>query len=288
MGLFSGCDGTALAYHRTGDGHPLICLPGGPMQASAYLGDLGGLAARHPLVLLDLRGTGGSAVPEDPASYRCDRQVDDVEALRAHLGLDRIDLLGHSAGANLAVSYAARYPDRIDRLVLVTPSPWGAGLQVTEADRRRAAQGRRAEPWYPDAFAALERIFADEATDQDWAAINPFLYGRWDPAAAAHAAARSAQTNDAAAGIFGSPGAFDPRRIRGVLSTLDVPVLLVAGEHDLQLPTRLAAGYAGLFPRADLAIQPGGAHFPWLDAPEWFVKTVTAFVLSGAKSPPLP
>lgn len=58
----------------------------------------------------DLRGTGGSATPRDPASYRCDRMVADVEALRAHLGLDRMDLLAHCAGANLAVLYASCHP----------------------------------------------------------------------------------------------------------------------------------------------------------------------------------
>jgi pimeloyl-ACP methyl ester carboxylesterase len=108
MAIFEGADGTRLAYHQAGEGRPLIGVPGGPMQASAYLGDLGGLSAHHSLVLLDLRGTGASAIPADPASYRCDRQVDDVEALRIHLGLKRIDLLAHSAGAALALLYAAR------------------------------------------------------------------------------------------------------------------------------------------------------------------------------------
>jgi pimeloyl-ACP methyl ester carboxylesterase len=93
------------------------------MQASAYLGDLGGLSTHRSLVKLDLRGTGESAVPEDAASYRCDRLVDDVEALRAHLGRDRVDVLGHSAGGALAVLYAARHPDRIRRPWLDNP-PW--------------------------------------------------------------------------------------------------------------------------------------------------------------------
>jgi pimeloyl-ACP methyl ester carboxylesterase len=55
---FDAADGTRLACHQTGQGRPLLCLPGGPMQASAYLGDLGGLSAHRALVLLDLRGTG--------------------------------------------------------------------------------------------------------------------------------------------------------------------------------------------------------------------------------------
>jgi hypothetical protein len=44
MPAFTAPDGTELAYHVVGEGEPLLCLPGGPMRASAYLGDLGGLA----------------------------------------------------------------------------------------------------------------------------------------------------------------------------------------------------------------------------------------------------
>jgi pimeloyl-ACP methyl ester carboxylesterase len=116
------------------------------MQASAYLGDLGGLFARCSPVLVDLRGTGASAVPADPASYRCDRLVDDVEALRVHLGLDRIDLLGHSAGAALALLYAARHLDRVGRLALINPSPRVVGLEITDLDRRQVAERRRGRP----------------------------------------------------------------------------------------------------------------------------------------------
>lgn len=78
MPSFDAADGTRLAYDLVGDGPPLVCLPGGPMQASAYFRDLGGLSARRTLVRLDLRGTGDSAVPLDEASYRADRLVEDV------------------------------------------------------------------------------------------------------------------------------------------------------------------------------------------------------------------
>ncbi|MEV4508512.1 alpha/beta hydrolase [Dactylosporangium sp. NPDC049525] len=276
MDVFDAADGTRLAYHRVGRGSPLICVPGGPMRASAYLGDLGGLSAQHSLVLLDLRGTGGSAAPDDPATYRCDRLVEDVEALRAHLGLDRIDLLAHSAGAAVAVLYAIRHPDRIGRLVLVNPSPRVVSLDVTDADRRETAELRRGEPWFPDAYAAFERIWAGAPTPADWAAITPFRYGRWDDAARADVAGEGDQRNDAAADAYYA--GVDVSRVGAALADLRVRVLLVAGEHDVALPPKRAAEYAGLFPHAEVAVQPGGGHSPWLDDPSWLATTVAAFL----------
>lgn len=272
---FTAADGTLLAYDRTGEGEPLICVPGGPMQASAYLGDLGGVS---PLARLDLRGTGASAVPADPAGYRCDRLVDDVEAFRVHLGLDRVDLLGHSAGGSLAVLYAARCPDRVARLVLVTPSPRVVGLEITDADRREVAEQRRGEDWFPDAFAAFERIWAGEPTDADWACITPFHYGRWNAVSQANHAAGVTRTNQAAAAAYYSDGALDPDTTRTALAGFTAPVLLVAGEFDVGLPPQRAAEYAALFPNAEFAMQPGGGHFPWLDDPAWFAATLTGWL----------
>ena len=281
MATFEGADGTRLAYHQAGEGRPLICVPGGPMQASAYLGDLGGLSAHRRLVLVDLRGTGESAIPADPASYRCDRQVDDVEALRVHLGLDRIDLLAHSAGAALAQLYAARHPDRVGRLALINPSPRAVGLEVGDLDRRQVAELRRGEAWFPDAFAALERIWSGEATAADWTAIAPFTYGRWDAVAQAHLAREASQTNADAAAVYYSAGALEPEATTAALARLRAPVLVVAGEYDVALPPKCAAEYAGLFGQAELAVQPGGGHYPWLDDPEWLAQTLVGFLRAG-------
>src|ERR1700710_347329 len=80
-------DGTKLAYHVSGSGERVVCLAGGPMLDSAYFGDLGGLSQHVQLILPDYRGTGESETPTDSTSYRCDRLVDDVEALREHLAI---------------------------------------------------------------------------------------------------------------------------------------------------------------------------------------------------------
>src|SRR5579859_6062107 len=112
MPTFASYDGTEIAYRLVGDGRPLVCLPGGPGRSTEYLADLGGLSGSRQLVLQDPRGVGLSADPADPATFRVDRLVDDVESLRVHLGLDRMDLLAHSAGSVLATLYAAAYPER--------------------------------------------------------------------------------------------------------------------------------------------------------------------------------
>ncbi|SDY06458.1 Pimeloyl-ACP methyl ester carboxylesterase [Geodermatophilus africanus] len=274
MGTLESGDGTRLGYADLGDGPPLVCLPGGPMLPAEYLGDLGGLTAHRSLVLLDLRGTGRSAVPADLATQRCDRQVDDVEALRAHLGLERVDLLAHSAGAALALLYAVRHPGRVRGLTLVTPSQRVVGLDVTDADRRRVAELRRGEPWFPAACAALERIWSGEATDADWTAITPFTHGRWDDAARAAAARADRQRDPDAAARYYGDGVPDPAVVRAALAALRVPVLLVAGEYDVALPPSRAAEYADLFPTARLVVQPGAGHSPWEDDPGAFVRAV--------------
>ncbi|WP_329389283.1 alpha/beta hydrolase [Streptomyces sp. NBC_01351] len=273
-------DGTELAYHALGDGtgNPVVCLPGGPMRDSAYLGDLGGLPTRRRLIVADQRGAGLSATPEDPGSYRCDRLVADVEALREHLGLDRMDLLAHSAAANLAVRYVERYPHRVGRLALITPGTDAVGLAVTGEDRREVGRLRTGEPWFTAASAAFEAIDAGEATDDDWVSIAPFLYGRWDETARTHRAAEEVQWNAAAAEVFGSEGAFDPGATRAAIATLDTPILVLAGEYDLASPPQVLARFAELFPRAEFVVQSGAGHYPWLDDAEGFVSTTVKFL----------
>ncbi|MFG2309810.1 alpha/beta fold hydrolase [Streptomyces sp. NPDC048566] len=277
METFAAYDGTELAYEVRGEGPALVCLPGGPMQDCAYLGDLGGLAARRRLILADPRGTGGSAVPEDPATYRCDRLVDDVEALRGHLGLDRLDLLAHSAGTNLAALYAERRPDRVGRLALIAPSAHAVGVEVSAEVRRDTARLRHAEPWFPTASAALERIMAGEGDAEAFEAIAPFWYGRWDEAARAHRAAEDGHRNAEAARRYGD-GAFTPDTTRAALARLTCPVLLLAGEVDLNSPPAAVAALAAVFRDAELVVQPGAGHFPWLDDAERFVRTTAGFL----------
>jgi pimeloyl-ACP methyl ester carboxylesterase len=281
MPNFISHDGTELAYHLRGegDGDPLVCLPGGAMRASAYLGDLGGLAERRPLVLLDLRGTGDSALPADEATYRVDHQVADVEALRAHLGLERMDLLAHSAGGDLALLYAAAHPDRVGRLVLVTTPARSVGLPPVLEHRLAAARLRAGEPWYEEAFPVFEKLFTGELDDPaSWSLVLPFFYGRWDETAQAHAALDDSQTNARAQELYSSAGAFDPPATRAALKAVTARVLVLAGELDGNPCPARAMELAALFPHGTWDVQPDAGHFPWLDDPRWFTDRIGRFI----------
>ena len=278
MPSFASYDGTEIAYRLLGGGPPLVCLPGGPGRAAGYLGDLGGLDRSRRLVLLDPRGVGLSADPADPATFRVDRLTGDVESLRVHLGLDRMDLLAHSAGAVLATLYAAAYPERLSRLILVTPGLAAAGVEGTEEEFRAALARRAAEPWYPAALAALEKIMAGDLSMEAFRASRPFFYGRWDQAAQAHATAGVSERHQAAREGFFAGATIDPPATRAALTKLTAPVLLYAGDLDPMVTPAMVRAAAPLFGDAAVAVQPGAAHFPWVDDPAAFAATVGPFL----------
>jgi pimeloyl-ACP methyl ester carboxylesterase len=284
MRRFRSWDGTELAYRVAGSGPPLVCIPGGPGQAVEYLGDLGGLSSHRTLILLDNRGTGASQAPQDPTTYRVDRLVQDVEALRVHLGLDRMDLFGHSASGGTCLLYAAEHPHRLDHLVLVDPSLRVVGipsdLGVDDVLARRAH-----EPWYANAVAALhaEATSPQELERYQWLSA-PLLYGRWNAAAQAQAAAEPAQfAQQATKGFYAN---FDPDpALPKRLAALATPVLLVAGEYDIWPTCTAVRRLATLLGHADLALLPRAGHFPWVDDPASFVAVVREF-LAHRPAPP--
>jgi proline iminopeptidase len=276
MPVFASYDGTEIGYRVLGGGPPLVCLPGGPRRSAEYLGDLGGVSASRQLVLLDPRGVGLSADPADPATLRADLLVRDVDALRAHLGLERIDLLAHSAGAVLATLYAAAHPERLTRLILVTPGLAAVGVGPTTEQVRAALARRSAEPWYPAALAAMEKFIAGDLSMETFEASRPFFYARWDNASRAHAAAGVAPRHTAARKGFFAGAPLDPPMARTALKRLTAPVLLYAGALDPIATPAVVREAAPLFNDATVAVQPHAAHFPWIDARAAFAATITS------------
>ncbi|MGW7385506.1 alpha/beta fold hydrolase, partial [Streptomyces sp. NPDC054794] len=109
-------------------------------------------------------------------------------------------------------------------------------------------------------------------------AFRPLISGVWFGRARDHRAAEDGQRNDEAAAVFGADGAFDSDLTRSALAAFGQPVLLLAGEYDLNSPPPAMAEFAGLFPDARYVVQPRAGHFPWLDDPGRFVTTAMTFL----------
>ena len=273
MTTFAGSDGTLLAYRRVGTGPRLVCVPGGPGRASEYLEDLGGLSTQRTLVLLDNRGTGASAMPADRSTLRFDHLADDLEALRLHLGEDTLHVLGHSAGAVVAQVWAARHPERVASLTLVTPSDKLQGGRRDDLDEIRAR--RSSEPWYADAAEAVKALATAGAADAQvlWRRVRPFFYGRWDDRVRAHAWSAEAQTSPEAEHGWGRGAErVDVPGIVSKLHAVRAPVRVIGGEHDAITGVRSVELVAHSFPNATTRVLAGAGHFPWVDAPEAFVR----------------
>ncbi|MET8748159.1 alpha/beta hydrolase [Streptomyces sp. NPDC004728] len=271
---FTAPDGTELAYHLRGEGEPLLVLPGDTMRACAYLGDLGGRSSRRRLIMLDPRGTGDSAVPADPATYRVDRQVADVEAFREHLGLEhRADVLAHSAGGDLALLHAARHPRRVRNLSLITARA-RPGCRIHRGASPRSRGPARGRTLVRDRVQGLRSHLGGRSHRRRLRRLALFFYGRWDGAARAHTATDAEQSNYGAADRHADTGAFDSAEALDALAGWDARVLV--------LPDGLDGGplprVAGLLPPAEPVVQPGAGHFPRLDGPRCFTGIVETFL----------
>jgi proline iminopeptidase len=282
VATFTSYDGTGLAYHESGSGDPLVCLPGGPLLPTSYFAELGGLAAARRLVMLDHRGTGASDEPRDPETFRIDRMVADVEALREHLGLERLDILAHSAGANLTMLYAAAHPERVGRIAFITPGLRAVGVPPSTEALRAELLTRSGEDWFPAAWEAFERIEAGEDTEEQWNLVKPVYYGTWNAAAQAHGSLID-ETDFRKQAMHYAEGVFDPEGTRAALADLAIPVLILAGARDFTPTPQIAAEFAGCFPRATvrLAVQPGAGHFPWAEDSGAFGALVSGWLTAG-------
>lgn len=271
-------DGVALAVHELGAGPPLLCVPGGPGRAADYLGELGGLSAARTLLLLDNRGTGASELPADRSSLHMDRLPDDVEDVCRALDLTAADLLAHSAGCPVVLLHAARHPESVRRLVLVTPSGRPFGWAPDDLDDIRKA--RADEPWYAEAAeaAAMLETASPRLRNELERMTRPFWYGRWDARAQDHAASADTQMSlRANAGYLPSP-AYDVARARESLKAIEAEVLVVVGDRDALTGAAVADNFASVIPRAEIVVLPGAGHFPWVDEPDAFSSAVRDFL----------
>jgi L-proline amide hydrolase len=273
-------------YESTGEGRdgrlPLVLLHGGPGATHASLESLRELAQYgRRVVLYDQIGCGKSDHPSDPAFYTVRRFVDELDALRAHLGLTRVHLLGHSWGGMLAMEYALTQPAGLESIT-VADSPAGMPLWVAEANRLRADLPA-------DVRSTLERHEAEGTTSDPayFAAVDVFYRRhlcRLDPWP--EALERTAQAIAADGFVYNLMNGPSEFHCIGTLKDWDIterlreivtPTLLLSGRYDEATPTivgaineRIAGSEWILFEQS--------SHMPHFEEPAAFQAAVRAFL----------
>jgi pimeloyl-ACP methyl ester carboxylesterase len=278
---FRTADGRTLSYRREGEGPVLVCHPGGPGFSARYFGELAGLGSEFTLVMLNPRGSEGSDRPADTRAYETADYVSDLDELRAHLGLERMLLLGHSHGGVVAAAYAAAHADRVERLVLASTLARFAAEQ--EAVMQAAMDAKAAEPWYADARAALEdeqagRFDTDEELGQLAIREFPFYFARYGDAEQAYLDTLRGEVPVADALLLFNNEVFTTFDLRPDLPRITAPTLVITGEEDF-ITGPVCAGDFAAVPGQRTVLLPDCGHFVFVEARDRFRDEVTAFLL---------
>lgn len=282
-GYINAGKGVQLYYRVLGSGSdPVVIIHGGPGLTSDYLADdLVTMARNHSLLVYDQRGIGRSTLVSDSIALAAQRYVEDLEAIRKHLGLEQLTLLGHSWGAAPAALYAMQYPERVRRMILVGTIPAErsglvSAFQALAAGRDSATLRRMSE---------LARI--RQANPDDLAACREY-YQLWFTPFFGNSEAASRMKGNVCAGspeslknkqnvdrfTFASLGSWDWTTS---LSRTSVPTLIIHGELD-PLPIESARKWAVAMPNARLLELKGIGHFPHVEAREAFFAAIDRFL----------
>ncbi|MDX3851570.1 alpha/beta hydrolase [Streptomyces sp. AK02-01A] len=272
-------DGVRLWAARAADGpdEPVVLCHGGPglwdtlEEVAALLGD-------RPVFRWDQRGCGRS---QRSGPYSTGRSVADLDAVRRHFGLDRMALLGHSWGAQLALSYALAGPGRVSALIYVS----GTGIDdesawhppYREALRRRLGEHRRRWEELRDRRGGLS-----EAEDRELAILQWSVDFTDHEHALEHAEAMATPwfgvNHECNATINAETRrslAVGGMRVR--CAALDIPVLIVDGEADIR-PRRAVDSLESALPDVTRTTLAGAGHLPWTEDPAGFGAAARAFL----------
>jgi len=254
---------------------PAFVIHGGPGgDHTGFKPGFSPLAERLQLVYFDHRGQGRSATG-DPKTYVLDENVEDMEALRLHLGLGPIVSIGTSYGGMVAMAHAARYPESVSKLVLiVTAAPGGfhERAKAIVAERGTAEQAAVCEELWAGKLDTVEKV------RRYYEIMGPLYARNYNPEAAKASRARGIISPDALNHAFKPGGFLRSYDLRPELSRITTPTLIIAGKHDWICAPEFSEEIHRLIPHSELAIFERSGHSPQVEEREAFTERLRGFL----------
>lgn len=276
QGLLS-LDDARLYYEVVGSGDPIIVVHGGPGLDHAYLQPgLNVLARSNTLIYYDQRGTGRSTAELTPEAINMNAFVEDIDALRQALGYERVDVLGHSFGALIALEYALAHPEHLRTLILMNPAEPGTRFR-DQLEQRQAARRTEEDSTQlatltsSEGFAARDPATVSEVyrimfrqTLRDRARI-----GELDLDLAETTAKNGSEVGRLLADSMGELDLWDR------LGDVQAPTLVLHGRYD-PTPVAMSQELARSIPFGRVVVLESG-HFPYLEDPDGLFSAISAF-----------
>jgi proline iminopeptidase len=275
-----------IHYRTIGEGPVLFLVSPGWGVASGYLQRAFSSLAKHlRLVFIDTRGSGLSGRPADPMRMGSVDMANDLEALRMHLGLSEISILGHSNSGAIALAYAARYTDRVSKLVLIDSQVLGLSA---DADTQRILQNRATDPRFKEATRIVSTFFtgqmnpatSDESLEAFIAQVLPlFLHSPEKSLPLAQEQLSGPISSYAFVSQYAADAAFPIDQTKS-LAAIRAKALIMAGRHDYICPVALSQRLHEGIPESRLVIFEESGHLPWLEEPNAFFAELERFLIS--------
>lgn len=248
-------------YRDIGTGETLLLLSGMASDGASWQPMLESLVARFRVILPDQRCT-GQTTPSDITSSR-EAMLDDIVALLDALQLRRVHLIGHSMGAMLGWSLAARRPDRVRSLVTMSAPPATLPARV-------------------DLFRTLARLPGASASPDWFRLLFQFLFSPrfFEDAGEVEAAARAAvdyEHRQAPQALARQAEALASFQTPPDTAAVTCPVLAITGEHDLLFSPQALTATVNAYPVTRHQVIPAAAHALHWENPDAVLETIARF-----------
>jgi proline iminopeptidase len=287
-GYVTSSDGVRLYYAKVGAGREVAIIPGRLFTFPAFQR----LAKGRTLIFYDMRNRGLSDAVIDVSKISLQHDAEDLEAVRAHFGIEKPDLIGFSYLGKLVVLYATQHPNHVNRIVQIGPVARRFGTKYPEAltagDENKVpnpAEIKRMETLYTNGFA---KDHPKEFCEMEWRIEQVRMVG--DPENAGRIQSPCEMRNEWPIHLWPH---FDPLLAsdqaldipKESVAKVTVPVLTIHGRKDRNAPYGGGREWDLLLPNARLITIDGAAHMSWIEFPELVFTSIDLFL--NGRWPPL-